>query len=164
MSANAYTGVEPIIEALARGAHVIITGRTADPSLFLAPLVHEFGWAHDDWIRRGSGTVVGHLLECAGQVTGGYFADPGLKDVPDLARLGFPIAEVAPDGSAALHEVAGAGGGGTPGQGEETVLYENHGPAARGRPRAARGIPGPFRPGPFRPGPFPLAPPGASPG
>ncbi len=134
VSANAYTGVEPIIEAIARGAHVIITGRTADPSLFLAPLVHEFGWAHDDWIRRGSGTVVGHLLECAGQVTGGYFADPGLKDVPDLARLGFPIAEVAPDGSAVITKVRGSGGRVTRATCKEQLLYEIHDPSAYATP------------------------------
>ena len=72
----------------------MITGRAADPSLFVAPLAHEFGWALDDWPALGRGTLVGHLLECAGQVTGGYFADPGCKDVEGLARLGFPIAEV----------------------------------------------------------------------
>jgi len=130
VSANAYTGVEPIIEALERGADVIITGRAADPSLFLAPLVHEFGWAHDDWSRRGPGTVVGHLLECAGQVTGGYFADPGLKDVSDLARLGFPIAEVAADGSAVITKVAGSGGRVTRATCKEQLLYEIHDPSA----------------------------------
>ncbi len=76
------------------GADVVITGRAADPSLFVAPLAHAFGWALDDWPQLGRGTLVGHLLECAGQVTGGYFADPGYKDVEDLSRLGFPIAEV----------------------------------------------------------------------
>ena len=107
VSANAYLGAGPIVEALAAGADVVITGRAADPALFLAPLVHEFGWAMDDWTRLGRGTVVGHLLECAGQITGGYFADPGFKDVPDLARLGFPIAEVAEDGTAVITKVAG---------------------------------------------------------
>ena len=63
----------------------------------------------DDWNLLGKGTVVGHLLECAGQITGGYFADPGYKDIPDLARLGFPIAEVAEDGSAVLTKVARLG-------------------------------------------------------
>jgi hypothetical protein len=130
LSANAYTGVEPIIEAIAHGAHVIITGRTADPSLFLAPLVHEFDWPADDWIRRGAGTVVGHLLECAGQVTGGYFADPGRKDVPDLASLGFPIAEVAADGTAAITKVPGSGGRVTRATCKEQLLYEIHDPSA----------------------------------
>src|SRR5208282_2090405 len=109
-SANAYMGVAGIVEALQGGADVVITGRVGDPALFLAPLVHEFGWALDDWDLLGKGTVVGHLLECAGQITGGYFADPGYKDIPDLARLGFPIAEVAEDGSAVLTKVAGSGG------------------------------------------------------
>ena len=81
VSANAYLGAGPIVEALAGGADVVITGRVGDPALFLGPLVHEFGWAMDDWDALGRGTAVGHLLECAGQVTGGYFADPGYKDV-----------------------------------------------------------------------------------
>jgi hypothetical protein len=79
ISANAYIGAAPIVAALADGADVVVTGRTADPSLFLAPLVHELGWSMDDWNRLGQGTLVGHLLECAGQVTGGYFADPATR-------------------------------------------------------------------------------------
>src|SRR5215213_7941982 len=89
----------PIVEALAGGADVVITGRVADSSLFLAPLVHELGWRFDDWTRLARGAIAGHLLECAGQITGGYFADPGYKDVAGLARLGFPIGEVLEDGS-----------------------------------------------------------------
>lgn len=92
ISANAYMGAGGMRDALAQGAQVVITGRVADPALFIAPLLHEFGWSLDDCERLGQATVVGHLLECAGQVTGGYFADPGLKDVPQLARLGFPSA------------------------------------------------------------------------
>ena len=129
VSANAYLGAAPIVEALAGGAEVVVTGRVADPALFLAPLVHEFGWAMDDWARLGQGTVVGHLLECAGQVTGGYFADPGLKDVPDLARLGFPLAEVAEDGTAVITKVPGSGGRVTPATCTEQLLYEVHDPA-----------------------------------
>src|SRR5580704_2114144 len=87
VSANAYLGAAAIVEALANGADIVLTGRVADPSLFVAPLIHEFGWKMDDWAMLGQATVVGHLLECAGQVTGGYFADPGFKDVPNLARL-----------------------------------------------------------------------------
>src|SRR5262249_43743312 len=94
ISANAYLGAEPIVAALAEGADLVITGRVSDPALFLAPLVHEFRWAWDDWERLGQGTLVGHLLECAGQITGGYFADPSYKNVPNLARLGFPLADV----------------------------------------------------------------------
>ena len=81
LSANVYLGAEPIVEALAGGADVVITGRVADSSLFLAPVVHELGWRFDDWTRLARGAIAGHLLECAGQVTGGYFADPGYKDV-----------------------------------------------------------------------------------
>jgi len=129
VSANAYLGAEPLVEALQRGADVIITGRVADPSLFLAPLMFEFGWSRDDWNRLGQGTVVGHLLECAGQVPGGYFADPGLKGVPDLARLGFPIAKVAEDGSAVITKVKGSGGRVTPATCKEQLLYEIHDPS-----------------------------------
>jgi hypothetical protein len=123
-SANAYLGVEGIVQALRGKADVVITGRVGDPALFVAPLVHEFGWAMDDWDRLGKGTVVGHLLECAGQITGGYFADPGRKDVPNLARLGFPIAEVAEDGAAIITKVAGSGGKITVASCKEQLLYE----------------------------------------
>jgi hypothetical protein len=102
VSANAYLGAGPIVAALAQGADVVVTGRAADPALFLAPQIHAFGWAMDDWTRLGRGTAVGHLLECAGQITGGYFADPGFKDVHDLARLGFPLAEVTEEGEAVV--------------------------------------------------------------
>ncbi len=129
VSANAYLGAWPIVEALAGGADVVITGRTADPALFLAPLVHEFGWARDDWPRLGAGTAVGHLLECAGQVTGGYFADPGYKDVPGLARLGFPIGEVGEDGSAVITKAPDTGGQVTEATCKEQLLYEIHDPA-----------------------------------
>jgi len=130
ISANAYIGVEPIVDAIARDAHVVITGRAADPSLFLAPQVHAFGWRLDDWDRLGAGTVAGHLLECAGQVTGGYFAEPGKKDVGDLAHLGFPIAEIGEDGSAVITKVAGSGGCVTVATCTEQLLYEIHDPAA----------------------------------
>ena len=129
VSANAYTGALPIVAALAGGADVVITGRAADPAMFLAPLIHEFGWSMEDWTRLGRGTVVGHLLECAGQITGGYFADPGCKDVPDLARLGFPIAEVAEDGTAVITKVPGSGGKVTAATCKEQLLYEVHDPA-----------------------------------
>ncbi|HEY2187042.1 MAG TPA: acyclic terpene utilization AtuA family protein [Caldimonas sp.] len=128
LSANAYLGVAPICDALARGAEVVLTGRASDPALFLAPLVHAFGWALDDWQRLGQGTAVGHLLECAGQVTGGYFADPGVKDVTDLARLGFPIGEVAENGDVVITKVASAGGRVTAATCKEQLLYEIHDP------------------------------------
>lgn len=124
VSANAYTGADGIVAALAAGADIVLTGRVGDPALFLAPMVHRFGWAADDWDRLAQGTVIGHLLECAGQITGGYFADPGLKDVPDLARLGFPIAEVAADGTAVITKVTGSGGMITPATCKEQLLYE----------------------------------------
>ena len=129
ISANAYLGAEPIVEALQAGADIVITGRVADPSLFVAPLVHEFGWAADDWATLGRATVVGHLLECAGQITGGYFADPGCKDVAGLARLGFPLAEVRADGSAVITKVAGSGGTVTLATCKEQLIYEVHDPA-----------------------------------
>lgn len=129
ISANAYLGAAPVVEALRGGAEVVITGRVADPALFLAPLVHEFGWAMDDWTLLGRGTVVGHLLECAGQVTGGYFADPGYCDVPDLARLGFPIGEVGEAGSVIVTKVPGTGGLVTEATCKAQLLYEIEDPA-----------------------------------
>jgi hypothetical protein len=110
ISANAYLGADALLPALAAGADVVVAGRVADPALFLAPLMHHFGWRADDWPRLGQGVLVGHLLECAGQVTGGYIADPGHFDVPDLANLGFPLAEVQADGSAVITKLPGTGG------------------------------------------------------
>jgi hypothetical protein len=130
ISANAYLGIAPIVAALRGGADVVVTGRVADPALVLAPLVHEFGWAEDDWDKLGQGTLVGHLLECAGQVTGGYFADPGKKDVADLARLGFPIGEVSADGSAVITKVPGSGGRVSAQTCKEQLLYELHDPCS----------------------------------
>jgi hypothetical protein len=129
VSANAYLGAGPIAEALAQGADVVVTGRVGDPALYLGPLVHEFGWAMDDWDALGRGTAVGHLLECAGQITGGYFADPGCKDVEGLARLGFPIGEVSEDGSIVVTKVPGSGGQVTLATCKEQLLYEVHDPA-----------------------------------
>ena len=130
VGANAYLGADAILPALEAGADVVITGRVADPSLFLAPLRHAFGWAEDDWPRLGAGTLAGHLMECAAQITGGYFADPGYKDVPDLARVGFPIAEVAADGSAVITKLEDAGGLVSERTVKEQLLYEVHDPAA----------------------------------
>ena len=128
LSANAYLGAEPMAEALSAGADIVITGRASDPALFLAPMIHAFGWAMDDWNLLGQGTVAGHLLECAGQITGGYFADPGYKDILDLARLGFPIGEVGEDGSLVITKVPGSGGAVTAQTCKEQLLYEVHDP------------------------------------
>lgn len=129
LSANAYLGAAPMAEALGGGADIVITGRASDPALFLAPMIHAFGWKMDDWNLLGQGTVAGHLLECAGQITGGYFADPGFKDITDLARLGFPIGEVGEDGSLVITKVEGSGGAVTAQTCKEQLLYEVHDPA-----------------------------------
>jgi hypothetical protein len=110
ISANAYLGADALLPALASGADVVVTGRVADPALFLAPLMHHFGWKADDWHRMGQGIVVGHLLECAAQVSGGYIADPGFVDVPRLHDVGFPLAEVHEDGTCVITKLAGTGG------------------------------------------------------
>jgi hypothetical protein len=128
VSANAYLGVEPMVSALARGAQVVITGRAADPAIFVAPLVHEFGWSLEDPVRMGQATVIGHLLECAGQITGGYFADPGFKEVEGLARLGFPIGEVQENGDVTITKLPGTGGQVTAATCKEQLLYEIHDP------------------------------------
>ncbi len=137
LSANAYLGAEALVAALQAGADVVITGRVADPALFLAPLIHEFGWSPSDWEKMGQGTVIGHLLECAGQVTGGYFADPGYRDVPDLANLGFPIAEVSADGRAVITKVEGSGGCVTVATCTAQLLYEIENPASYLQPDVA---------------------------
>ena len=124
VSANAYIGAQPLAEALTGGADVVIAGRAADSALFLAPLVRELGWSMEDWTRLGRGALVGHLLECAGQITGGYFADPGPKDVAGLARLGFPIGEVDEDGSLVITKVEGSGGKVSAATCKEQILYE----------------------------------------
>jgi hypothetical protein len=129
ISAEAYLGAEPIVEALEQGADVVITGRVADPSLFLAPMMFEFGWDALDHERLGQGTGIGHLMECGAQVTGGYFADPGYKDVPEPWNLAFPIAEVEDDGSAILTKVAGTGGRVSAMTVKEQMFYEVHDPA-----------------------------------
>lgn len=130
VSANAYLGIEAMLPALDSGADIIVTGRVADPSLALAPLAHRFGWSLDDHERLGRGTAVGHLLECAGQLTGGYYADPGRKDVAGLADLGFPFADVDQDGNAQLGKVDGTGGTIDLATVTEQLLYEVTDPAA----------------------------------
>jgi hypothetical protein len=129
VGANAYLGVEHLLPALETGAEVIVTGRCADPSLFMAPAVREFGWALDDWDRLARGTLAGHLLECGMQLTGGYFADPPYKTVPELADCGFPMAEIDPDGGVVVTKLAEAGGCVTARTVKEQLLYEIHDPA-----------------------------------
>jgi hypothetical protein len=124
VSANAYLGAEALLPALQTDAHVIISGRVADPALFLAPLMHHFKWRADDWPLLGKGVMVGHLLECAAQITGGYFADPGYKDVPNLAQLGYPLAEVNANGDVIITKLADAGGCVTVQTCTEQLLYE----------------------------------------
>ena len=124
VSANAYLGAEALLPALQTGADIIITGRVADPSLFLAPMAHEHGWPLDDFDRLARGTSIGHLLECAGQLCGGYYAEPGRKDVPDMAHLGFPYADVDADGHASLSKVEGTGGRIPLATAKEQLLYE----------------------------------------
>ncbi len=126
---NAYLGADAIVPALEAGADVIVGGRLADPSMFLAPIVHRFGWDPSDTARMGAGTLVGHLLECGMQVTGGYFADPGVKEVENLAQCGYPIAEVQADGSAVITKLEGSGGCVSTQTVKEQLLYEVHDPA-----------------------------------
>ena len=126
---NAYIGADAITPALEAGANIIIGGRLADPSMFLAPLAYHFGWNANDMPLMGAGSLVGHLLECGMQITGGYFADPGVKDVTNLAECGYPIAEVQSDGSAIITKLPGTGGCVTASTVKEQLLYEVHDPA-----------------------------------
>jgi hypothetical protein len=130
VSANAYVGAGAIAQAITAGAQVVVTGRVADPALALGPLVAHFGWAWNDLDRIAAGTLVGHLLECGSQVSGGYFADPGFKDVPQPEAIGFPIAEVESDGSFVITKPLGSGGLVDLRTVKEQLLYEIHDPAA----------------------------------
>lgn len=130
ISANAYIGAQSIADALRAGADVVVTGRVADPSLVLGPALAHHGWSLDDWDRIAGATMAGHLLECGAQVTGGYYADPGVKDVPDLARVGYPIAAIESDGSCTVFKPEGTGGMVDEHTVKEQLLYEVHDPAA----------------------------------
>jgi len=130
VSANAYLGVDGIVEALRNGADIIVTGRVADPALFLAPIIYEFGWDINDYNLIGKGIMTGHLLECAAQVCGGYFADPGYKDVPDTWNVGFPIAEVSENGDVVITKVEDTGGLVSTATCKEQIIYEIHDPSA----------------------------------
>lgn len=127
--ASAYLGARPIVEALEEGAQIVITGRVADASLFLAPLVHEFGWEWNDWDRLAAGVTVGHLLECSCQVTGGNYSGDWWN-CGDFTRPGLPIAECDRDGTAVITKPAGTGGRVSFDTVREQLLYEVHDPAA----------------------------------
>ena len=128
--ANVYQGAFEIADAIRSGAQIVVTGRVADPSLTLGPAIAHFGWARDNWDALAGATMAGHLLECGAQVSGGYFADPGMKDVPGLEDVGFPIAEIASDGSCIVSKAARTGGLVDERTVKEQLLYEVHDPAA----------------------------------
>jgi len=130
ISANVYLGAAAIAYALRAGAQVVVTGRVADPSLAVGPAMARFGWSETDWDTLGRVTMAGRLLECGAQVTGGYFADPGFKDAPDLHAVGFPIAEVAVDGSFTITKADATGGAVNARTVKEQLLYELHDSAA----------------------------------
>jgi Acyclic terpene utilisation family protein AtuA len=125
--ASVYLGARPIVDALAQGAQIVVTGRVADASLFLAPLVYEHGWAWDDWDRLAAGVVIGHLMECSGQVAGGNYSGPWWEN-PDPLRIGFPMALCEPDGSVVITKPPAAGGMITFDTVREQLLYEVHDP------------------------------------
>jgi hypothetical protein len=129
MFANVYLGAWPIVEALRQGADVVITGRTTDTAQFLAPLIFEFGWGEEDWDRLAQGILMGHLMECSGQSTGGNFSG-NWWEIGDLDRIGFPVAEVESDGTFVLTKTEGTGGLVCVDTVKEQMLYEIHDPAA----------------------------------
>jgi len=121
-SANAYLGARPVIEALAQDAHVVLCGRVTDTALALAPLAYEFGWGEEDWDRLAAGTIAGHVLECGAKCTGGNFSR--WWEVPDLAGVGYPIAEATEDGAFVVTKHEGTGGMVTVDTVAEQLLYE----------------------------------------
>jgi Acyclic terpene utilisation family protein AtuA len=122
-SANAYLGAAPIVEALNQGANVVITGRATDTGLTLGPMIHEFGWASDDWDRLAAGTIAGHIIECGAQCSGGN-CQYDWENIPDLANVGFPIAEASPDGTFVITKHEGTGGCVNVPSVKEQLLYE----------------------------------------
>src|SRR6185312_13811119 len=122
-SANAYLGAWPIVEALKTGAQIVITGRATDTGLTLAPMIHEFGWATDDWDRLAAGTIAGHIIECGAQCSGGN-CQFDWQNIPDLANVGFPIAEASPDGTFVITKHEGTGGRVNVPSIKEQLLYE----------------------------------------
>jgi hypothetical protein len=129
VAANAYLSARPIVDALKAGAQIVVTGRTGDPSLALAPLIHHFGWAYDDWAKLAVGAIAGHLLECGAQLSGGYYYDPGFKDIPDPANIGFPIAEITEQGDLVVTKASNTGGLVNAQIVKEQLLYEIHDPS-----------------------------------
>ena len=128
-AANVYLGGDTVAKALAMDVEIVLVGRTTDSALVLGPLLHEFGWAENDWDKLAAGTICGHLLECGAQVTGAYFADPGFKDVPALAEVGFPVAEVCETGEFIVTKPEQTGGCVTAATVTEQLLYEMHDPS-----------------------------------
>jgi hypothetical protein len=122
-AANAYLGMAPVVEALRQGANVVITGRVTDTGLTLGPLVHEFGWAHDDWDRIAAGTIAGHIIECGAQSSGGNLLK-NWRSVKRLDDVGFPIIEAAPDGTFVVTKHAGTGGVVNVASVTEQLVYE----------------------------------------
>jgi hypothetical protein len=127
VSANAYLGARPIVDALTRGASVVVTGRVADASLVLGPCVHEFDWLWDDWNRLGAGSVAGHLIECGAQATGGLWINA--DDSTHLETVGYPIADIASDGTLTITKPDGTGGAVNVETISEQLLYEVADPA-----------------------------------
>ena len=130
VAANAYLGARPVAEAIKLGVDVVLVGRTTDAALVLGPLIHEYGWGPEDWDLLAQGTLAGHLLECGGQVTGGYFCDPGFKDIPGMDVLGFPIGEIEADGTVTITKADNTGGLVNRATVTEQMLYEVHDPSA----------------------------------
>lgn len=130
VAANAYLGARPVADALDLGVDIVLVGRTTDAALVLGPLIHEFGWSEDAYDLLAAGTLAGHLLECGGQVTGGYFCDPGFKDVPGMENLGFPIGEIGAEGDIVITKAENTGGIVTRATVIEQILYEMHDPSA----------------------------------
>jgi hypothetical protein len=122
-SANAYLGAAPIVEALNNGARVVITGRATDTGLTLAPMIHEFGWAANDWNKLAAGTIAGHIIECGAQCSGGN-CQYEWQSIPDLANVGFPIAEASPDGTFVITKHKGTGGRVNVPSVKEQLVYE----------------------------------------
>jgi hypothetical protein len=123
LSANAYIGAFPLAEALDTGADVVIAGRSTDTALTLAPMVHKFKWAADDWDKLASGTIAGHIIECGAQCTGGN-CQVDWAQIPDMADVGYPIVEAEPDGSFVVTKHAGTGGRVHSDTVKEQLLYE----------------------------------------